>query len=124
MCLGRNESYAKTVRSFAGEEERKARKEEHEKDLAALKPIVEPCLARSQKEGSGTGGDRPSGEPQTLSKGLLYPVQLLQGTLGGLSPAWVHLHICKAKEPGCLHTRYRFLSASQQLKIRPNKISL
>lgn len=76
--------------------ERHAREGEHEKDLVALKPIVEPCLACSQKEGSGTGGDRPSGEPQTLSKGLLYPVQLLQETLGELSPAWVHLPICKA----------------------------
>lgn len=82
--------------SQARRRERHAREEELEKDLVALKPIVEPCLACSQKEGSGTGGDRPSGEPQTLSKGLLYPVQLLQGTLGELSPAWVHLHICKA----------------------------
>lgn len=68
-------------------------------------------------------GSGPSGEPQALSKGLLHLciLQLLQATLGKLSPVQVHLHICKAQKPECLHKLSRFLSVSQQLNIRPNK---
>jgi hypothetical protein len=57
--------------------------EQHEKDSEAMRPVVNLTLLVLGRRGV-RHGDRSSGEPQALAKGLLHPVQLLQGTLGKL----------------------------------------
>lgn len=97
MCLGRNESYreaSRTVRGLAGDEMGKGcHRGTSEQRLRVSEAHCQPCTACLQEQGNETCGNRSSGEPQALAKGLLHPVQLLQGTLGELRLAFISVRL-------------------------------